>query len=526
MTRSKTHAHLYDRAERGSRRLLRRFAAEKTPFEEPLQRAYGVSQVQIRDSSEAIRCEEVSRHQAESSCSCLVPLDSLPALLQACHELYYGSADRDRAWLGIAIKLALAHIWQNVHERDREITPTSQAQLERAVIDMAVWDQTRSIRAAFETLGGEGTIGFGGAGLRLSGTAGRFGQEITRAVGRRSRFYRTIDDSAHAIVLRAHLALEGIDQILRGAREPSACSAFKDSIFTEIPVETREFWAGLWARLHMLAIASESRRRYRRDFEGIAILGPTGIVGSGMHGIVLLQQSVQDLFWTKRWYAARIREDARNMIVERPVLRLIPDSELFLTSVSNIVDSITWFVEASILDYKGFGGAPLPAEIFERMVSKPFEDEVRELFAENGYVVGSVTDRGTWVSNQYPRAISHPSGAKCPGQIDVVAYHPVFNLVVVGECKVIADPTSFSRLRNVVSKFGSSDAEGFHRKIRKKIQWISQTDAFPSVSAERFIGLLITDEPVATTDRPEHPVVDLERLRKHLRTLNDRWRQC
>jgi hypothetical protein len=70
--------------------------------------------------------------------------------------------------------------------------------------------------------------------------------------------------------------------------------------------------------------------------------------------------------------------------VDRPACTIDRTRELYVTSPPNIVDSITALTEKAVGPYPWPAPYVLPQEVFERLVSKPFEADVIRLFRQHG----------------------------------------------------------------------------------------------------------------------------------------------
>jgi hypothetical protein len=165
-------------------------------------------------------------------------------------------------------------------------------------------------------------------------------------------------------------------------------------------------------------------------------------------------------FWTRTWLAGVQAGPAEaHAFVGRPVCRIDRNRELYVTSAHNIVDSITALTETAVGPYPGPRPYALPQEVFERLVSKPFEDAVVRLLHGHGFVAGEVTSKGTWITQDgdipAPRGIGRPHG-----QIDVLARHPA-GRAIVADCKVLQLPFNESASANLWKKL-HEDEQGFH----------------------------------------------------------------
>jgi hypothetical protein len=152
----------------------------------------------------------------------------------------------------------------------------------------------------------------------------------------------------------------------------------------------------------------------------------------------------------------------------RPVCRIDRNRELYVTSAHNIVDSITALTETAVGPYPGPRPYALPQGVFERLVSKPFEDAVVRLLRGHGFVAGEVTSKGTWITQDGD--IPAPQGIGRPhGQIDVLARHPA-GRANVADCRVLQLPFNESASANLWKKL-HEDEQGFRGKLHKNASW-------------------------------------------------------
>jgi hypothetical protein len=70
----------------------------------------------------------------------------------------------------------------------------------------------------------------------------------------------------------------------------------------------------------------------------------------------------------------------------------------YVTSAHNVVDSLTTLTEEAVGPYPRPTPYGLPNEVFERLVSKPFETGIIQLFRQHGFVAGEVTSKGAWIT--------------------------------------------------------------------------------------------------------------------------------
>ncbi len=344
---------------------------------------------------------------------------------------------------------------------------------------------------------------------------------FARAFDRRGMVMRFTNASPF---LHPVAVLQGVLQVLGGA-QPSSVAEFAGTPLGEIPEGERiDFWAGILSRILLLIAAHDTRRHVGLDPGGLAVLGSAGFflqefgIPAKLHPVI--QQALQDCFWTRAWLPKRQGPEAlRHLVVERPILRLTCEEELFATTASNLADSLSAFLDASIGTYKDRSGARLSSECFRRLVSLPFEREVIEVFRALGFEAGTVSENGAWATAATQQAEHLVGGAPPPGEIDVLAYHPS-GLAVVAECKALNLPFDASALRNLHGKLSLADDEGFHGNLERKCNWVDNALRNKRRLTGDPVGILVVDRspPFDCLDAP-HLVVDAETLEHGLAAL-------
>ena len=223
-----------------------------------------------------------------------------------------------------------------------------------------------------------------------------------------------------------------------------------------------------------------------------------------------LQREVHACFWNRRWLAAvPAGPEEAHAFVERPACRIARGRLLFVTSAHNVVDSLTRLTEESVGPYSGPRPYALPNTVFERIVSKPFETIVIQLFRQHGFVAGEVTSKGTWITQD--GTIEKPADIPRPkGQIDVLAWHPS-GYTILADCKVLQLPYNDSAWINLWKKI-HEDEQGFRGRIQENAAWSEEFLRLSRRAVSRFVAVLILDQPlhlwhqsgdVGVTDYPD-----------------------
>ena len=534
-------SRLYRQAEEGSAFLSSHFKDESHPFRTTIDRltpTHGTLVFSgVADCTAAI---ERTRTLVGEASRFVSPYIAIPTLVQAATE-YYASDEKSRPeWLGTALKVSLALIWSNVHYSEAEETRAQGALLDIVKLACAL-EQLEFLKAVFENYG-EGRVELRGDGLycfddRLHHAV----LELKATYRPRGKVFRTLPDTLRAIHQRPDLALDAILNILSGDA-PRNQRVFADSLFGNLTRdEPLTFWAGLWTRLLLFSMACYARANVTLAPYGVSILQTIALEYPSIGDPALLQQSMTDLFWTREWYASRAQAlgssvEMSGFLLQRPILRVARDTDLFVTSPLIISESINWFVEECVMRYAGRGGVPLSEATFADLVSAPFERAICQLFRRHCFMAGQVTEAGSWMIDRGALGASellgdkgfmagckltHLQGEKCPGEIDVLAYHALKEHLVVAECKVLGFPFELKRITNIAQKLGTADGEGFHAKLRKKIAWITKTDVFSVLPVKKVSGLIALDRMLPGMRGGEFIVTDAARLDRAIGNLYD-----
>lgn len=182
---------------------------------------------------------------------------------------------------------------------------------------------------------------------------------------------------------------------------------------------------------------------------------------------------------------------------------LHPIASGYVTSVPLVLDSIAPWLQRTIMRL----------DLWTPVVSDPFEWEILGLLRDNGVVVGSVSESGHW---DLPMPISHYSRTVrriaaglagrggSPGEIDGLGWHEQTQQLVLIECKSL---NSIGNLQTLATTLSQSDAEGWRRKLAKKVAWIEGAcDRVPDLACVVLEGV----EYFNTVESDELPVIHRE----------------
>lgn len=429
----------------------------------------------------------------------------VPGLLEAMEQYYYGEGTQkaDHPWLGTALKSASAIVWKNRGSVHASVK--AHKQVCRLVRAMGAWEQLQLHRDQVRALGvGAGILTPQGVVLQQEDDRIRRVEWNTYAE-KRGMALRTLKNSTDVIWRDGLQFLHAVREVLDGEL-PSRIQLFQGTVFGEIGREPR-FWLGLAVRLQLMAYAGNFRGQGRENFTcGISLFEPfaiqTEFLGADQQ---LATEITQSAFWQRAWHSDRLRRRdwLSCMLVERPAIRI--DDRSFVVAVTNVGDSINSFVENSVLRIFGYAGEPVTEEAFRLHVSQPFENRAIACFADRGWLVDHVSDRGNWSEMVF----EHEDGAPMPGEIDVLAVHPSGDLAVLAECKVLSAPYTANKLLNVAQKLGEVDSESFHRKLGKKAEWLRGIKAFRDM---HILRVLLVDAGAFLAKGAPNLVLDIDDL--------------
>ncbi|WP_162243740.1 hypothetical protein [Ramlibacter sp. Leaf400] len=498
-------ARLYQQSENLASFLLESYLDDDAPLAEPAAVLVRTEASRLTDECARKRAVEVAWNHLVAVGSALDPRSVVPGLLEAIEQYYYGMGPIKDAvpWLGPALKTATSVIWAN----QTVIGPSTKAhnQVRRLVAAAAAWEQLALYDAQARALE-LGPAEFLPSGIRVVREEDREVRKAWRASAlARGLAHRTLQNSRDVIWNDVSQFMEAVAAVL-GGEQPSRIPLFQGTVFEQIEPQPN-FWLGLSVRLHLLAHAMQFRRLGRPDSTpGISLFEPFASTSSFIgEDPETVNAAVRAMFWQREWHRGRLarRDSLSNMVVERPAMRI--DDRTFAVAMTHIGDSINGFVEHSVLGYTGYGGVPVSQEAFRRFVSQPFEDRVIAYFSERGWKADHISEGGAWSGAR----LCHLAGQRIPGEVDVLAKHPRARMAILVECKVLALPFNATKLLNVAQKLGHVDAEGFHRKLEMKAEWLRGTPDFADVQV---IPMLVVDDWAFLGSTGPNPVVDVDAL--------------
>ncbi|EKE18849.1 MAG: hypothetical protein ACD_9C00214G0003 [uncultured bacterium] len=439
---------------------------------------------------------ELAKEQALLKCKKLSPVYAIPSLLQAINDSYYGKSRKTLIKFGIAIKLTLALVAENVYEPSRTDPSKRAEDIADAIQSVFLFHQLFLMHPIFQLHYEIGDfIELTPVGIsKMSENIREINSEYFIAYAKRGELHRTLEAVLENVWQNPLLFKEAILNIL-GGQCPKDQTIFASNIFGAIPANAdKEFWIGLLGRIDLLLLAGQHDHSMNEPLRGYAIFElPAGRLFP-VYENTDDANIMENLFWNQSWYKRKRNDDAEHMIVERPALQISQKRNLFATSFLAVGDSLNWYVEASVLPYPDSGGVSLPDTVFNKMISEPFEKDVCSLFRNHGFIAGKVTAKGTWKPNDTVIDLSPLSQASIPGEIDVLAFNKDYNIAWLSECKVLSYPFSSNRMRNLLSKLNETDSEAFHAKLNKKMLWLKENKHFNDDTY--WVKTLVIDRPL------------------------------
>lgn len=440
------------------------------------------------------------------------PQITLPVLLQAIGHSYYGQYRARRGFLGPALKLSVAAVWPNVFDA----APADPRWCIRDLIEHAlVVEQLEIFRSAFFQAR-SGTIEMSAEGTSEVGAVAEMLTAFSVAFADRGECLRLADETTRTILCDSPRVLHGVHRVLRG--DPRPIAELDDCWLAKLaPTEPRAFWEQLAARLHLFVLLEFAVAKSGLSPDAIFMFGDIAMPVAEEFEALIDMINPQPLFWQREWLSKLDRRELRNAIVERPILRIGHDPTRYCTSLTLVGDALNWFVETSVIRQHGSSGVPLSHQCFRQLLSGPFERRVQEIMRTMGFRAGTVTEKGTWQSDVVMNLGA--SAGPPPGEIDVLAVRDD-GLVMVIECKVLAMPHNEERMRNLLGKLGTDDAELIHAKLRRKREWVRRVAPQLIPRFEGELGLIVLDRrwPGITVDGDQW-VVDADALADALSAL-------
>ncbi|WP_325437744.1 hypothetical protein [Pseudomonas nitroreducens] len=433
---------------------------------------------------------------------------AIPTLIQSTEEYYYGNNTykTDAPWLGTAIKLSIAEIWNN---SAAETTKSASISKLKKIIYLSAAQQQleHEISISFALKCNPIEIRKNGifdpAPERSDIVDSWNKMTILRGAGQRT-VHQSLDivwKSPIDFLYSVHLVLSG--------KSPKSIELFKDSIFSEVG-NNKDFWLPIALRLILLISIKDIKEAVSDKYYGLVLFEEFPIYADNYEipkniSPDDIQRETFKLFWRHDWKSTQRNSLKSNLLVERPAIRV--DNKTFATSMLNIVDSTNSFIEASIFGNIEITGAKVDESAFQKFISQPFEDRICKKIINIGWQASQVKSNGYWKSKGI--ILESYNNLTMPGEIDVLAVHPSNKFCLIIECKILDAPYSKEKLRNIKRKLGPEDSEQFHSKLYRKINWLKTV---PYFFGTVILGVIIVDRGAFLSDGSQNRVLDEDDL--------------
>jgi len=403
----------------------------------------------------------------ERSVDLISPYHAIPALFRAVASLDPPRPDAAITFKMLAIRLQ-RRVWAG--ELGESAARTG---LVRAMRLVYAEHLLRSLRGVW-AVQPAGHAEISPAGMSWDPDTDQLIQATSRTVSSAGKLLRFSGETVRRMAADPASFLLSIFSVLAGDA-PSAQPSFAGTYLAALPgadADTRDYWLALAARLCLLSTAWSFAQPVHDNPCGILIMGLSGGAIYGPEAkrltardVEMLQREMKACFWNPTWLTdVQAGMGEAHAFVDRPACRIDRYRELYVTSPYNVVDSTTSLTE------KAVGPSPwptpyaLPQEVFEKLVSKPFEAVVVRLFRQHGFIAGEVTGKGAWITQD--GAVPAPQVTGRPhGQIDVLAWHPDGRMIIA-DCKVLQLPFNEGAHVNLWKKL-HEDEQGFRDKLKR-----------------------------------------------------------
>ncbi|WP_409366803.1 hypothetical protein [Lysinibacillus sp. 38-6] len=449
------------------------------------------SSLDFNNFNEVELCIESLKTFITEKCEKIDPEFALPRLIQV-YTNFYSIGPRDPVWLGIAVKSTVTFIWGNIKKQSFNNNEDNLTLLKEVILLVSALENLENslylrwfINEPFK-LNEEGIQGSKQFHEAMNEIYTAFNEGLLQ---------RTWKDYSQVFLSSHDEALKAVEKIISG-ESPKKQQIFKNTIFGSIGgSEPFEFWAGIWARLHLALISAYKRNEGTSgsDIIGVTLLPDSAFIKNGITIDInkqrKLQNSIMELFWNNTWYQQNNNLSRKEMLIYRPILRIRENNTNYTTSFFLLMDSLGNFIENSIMGYEG-SSVRLSQKFREKFISEHFEKRIIDKFRAAGFISGSVLTNGEWRIGETTIQLN-VKGQSLRGQVDVVAYHSEKKILVILECKVYELPGSHKQMRNLLKKFGIGDKSKINKKLCEKVDWLKQTDYFYSKELTSFHGFIL-----------------------------------
>lgn len=459
----------------------------------------------IRSLAELQRAREAVRLPAVHACRQLKPERALPALVDAISQHYSRASSRTShvTWLGPSLKMCLGLTGSNIHRASGH-TCTARA-LRVAVGACAAYQILLWLEYVVElTSGSETHIGLAADGIVLS-PALASAQAATGLLG--SARLRGPGAGARLLASDLNGTKAAIYEVMHGA-DPRTIVHFQGTALSFLrPGEGKPLWSYLWVMVETAYTVALVSRLLHGDAEGVVLIPHPMLISLPIPDADLAASVSNLVFWRKDWYESLDEQSLLNAVIERPIIRCDRNGNFYATCLILLLDAMAWGLESAFFWYPRMQDLWLPADVRQVAFANRLEESVIQACRRLRYRAGRVTSNGSWQTADGIEHLASRAGEPCPGEIDCLAVSEQGKVVVL-ECKVLNLPLTIGTLRNVVRKLGHDDTEGFHTKLRQKVQWIRTVLGVQAVHAAVVVDRL----PPLLEAGLEHAVISVDNL--------------
>ncbi len=423
----------------------------------------------ITSLAELRRARAAVKLSAVDACRHLNPDKALPALVDAISRHYSKTLSKTSrvTWLGPALKMCMGLTWPNVHRADGLICTARalRTAVERcSAYQILIWlDYLVELTSSSETY-----IDLTADGIALSPSLAS-AQAATSLL--RSTRLRGPDAGASLLVSDPLATQAAISEVMHGA-DPRTIGHFQGTALSFLrPGEGKPLWSYLWMMVGTAYTVALTSQLLYGDVEGVVLIPHPMLINLPTPSADLAASVSNLVFWRKDWYESLDEENLLNAVVERPVIRCDQNGNFYATCLIFVLDALAWGLESAFFWYPRMQELWLPADVRQVAFAKPLEEFAIQICRRLKYRAGHVTSNGSWQTTEGIEHLASRTGEPCPGEIDCLAVSGQGEVVLL-ECKVLNLPLTMGTLRNVVQKLGTDDTEGFHKNLRKNVQWI------------------------------------------------------
>jgi hypothetical protein len=458
-----------------------------------------ISLAELRRAREAIKLPAVQ------ACRQLKPERALPALVDTISRHYSKTLSRTShvTWLGPALKMCMGLTWPNIHCASG-LTCTARA-LRTAVGRCAAYQILLWLEYLVElTSSSETYIGLTVDGIALSPALAR-AQAATSLLG--SARLRGPDAGAALLISDPEGTKTAISEVMHGA-DPRTITHFQGTALSFLrPGEGKPLWSYLWMMMETAYTVALGSRLLYGNVEGVVLIPHPMLINLPTPSADLAASVSNLVFWRKDWYESLDEQSLLNAVVERPVIRCDRNGNFYATCLIFVLDALAWGLESAFFWYPRMQELWLLADVRQIAFANPLEESAIQVCRRLRYRAGHVTSSGSWQTADGIEYLASRTGEPCPGEIDCLAVSEQGDVVVL-ECKVLNLPLTIGTLRNVVRKLGPDDTEGFHTKLRQKVQWIRTVLGVQAVHA----AIVVDRLPPLLEAGLEHAVIPADHL--------------